>query len=58
MANPGFPRWRMPTPEFGVKTYYLTRLFAENCMKMKNWQPFGSANGWAVLAVVGIEGVI
>ena len=25
VADPGFPRWGAPTPEFGAKTYYLAR---------------------------------
>ena len=43
------------TAEFGAKTYYLVRFFAENCMKIKEIRPgavevhgtpFGSANGY------------
>ena len=40
VADPEFPRREgAPTPEFGAKTYYLARFFAENCMKMKEIGP-------------------
>ena len=40
MADPGFPRWGVPTPDFGVKIYF----FAKNCMKTKEIRPRGCAS--------------
>ena len=34
VVDPGFPR-REPTPEFGVKTYYLARYLAKTSWKWK-----------------------
>ena len=41
VVDPEFPRWGLPTPEFGVKTYYLGKIFAKNCIKMKEIGPTG-----------------
>ena len=36
---PDFPDVGAPTPEFGAKTYYLPKIFAENCNIMKTKEP-------------------
>ena len=48
VVSPGFPTrgWNL-TSKFGAKTYYLTRFFAENCMKMKE---IGLGGGFSSLA--------
>ena len=40
LVDPGFS-WGVPTPKVGVLTYYFAIFFAENCMKMKEFGPWG-----------------
>ena len=37
VADPGFPRWGAPTPDFGL----CDKIFAESCTKMKEIGPIG-----------------
>ena len=55
MANPGFPRRGVPSSEEGSKNLLFDRIFAKNCMKMKEigpswrvrpWRPLGSTNDY------------
>ena len=41
-----FPR-EAPTPNVGVLTYYFANFLAENCMKMKEFWPWGDACPWS-----------
>ena len=51
VADPRFPRRGLLTPDSGTPTYFFCKIFAQNCMKMKNldregahpWRPPGSA---------------
>ena len=46
-----FPDERVPTPDFGAKTYYLAEFLIKNCMEMKEIGPRGR-DGHASLAVL------
>ena len=66
VADPGFPRQGggggSPTPQFGVKNLSFSKIFAENCMKMKEIGPGacvlappspGSANACGIIVLKG-----
>ena len=43
VADPGIPTQRLPTPEFGVKTYYLARFLQKTAWK---WMTLDWASPW------------
>ena len=42
MADPGFSPGGVPTPKIAI----IFQIFAENCMKMKEFGPLGGTHPW------------
>ena len=47
VADPGYTRRGMPTPGSGAKKPLIRQLFAENCIKLKEFKPKGGILGAA-----------